>query len=82
MYKLEIEKIIKKIKQKNAKLICIQLPDGLKNKAEKIQEKIHKKTNAEVIIWSGSCFGSCDIPKQVKKFGVDLLIQWGHSEWK
>jgi len=66
-YNLELEKAIERIKQENAKLVCIQLPDGLKPKAK-------------IIIWAGSCFGACDYP-DLGKQGVDLLIQWGHSEF-
>jgi 2-(3-amino-3-carboxypropyl)histidine synthase len=80
-YDLEITLAIKKIKDSKAKRILIQLPDGLKPKAKVIVDnlKAHagKKTNID--IWSGSCYGSCDTPNIQ---GYDLLIQWGHSEWK
>ena len=79
-YDLELSKAVGEIKKSNAKLVCIQLPDGLKPKAEDIKEHIEKNTKASVIIWLGSCYGACDIPK-VEKLGVDLLIQWGHSEF-
>ena len=78
MYNLELEKAIKEIKANNAKTVCIQLPDGLKPKAKEIKEKLEEATNAKILIWAGSCFGACDVPN----LKVDLLIQWGHSEWK
>lgn len=81
-YNLELNKAIKTINKQKAKLVCIQLPDGLKPKAKEIQEQIEKKTKAIVLIWAGSCFGACDIPLQLKNLGIDLLIQWGHSEFK
>ncbi len=81
-YELNIEKVISKIKDKKAKTVCIQLPDGLKPKAKDIQEQIESNTKAKVIIWSGSCFGACDTPTEISKLGIDLLIQWGHSRWK
>ena len=81
-YNLELNKAIQEINKNKAKLVCIQLPDGLKPQAAKIYSALKEKTNAEIIIWLGSCFGACDIPKQVEDLGVDLLIQWGHSEWK
>ncbi len=76
-YDLELDKAVAEIKKHNAKSICIQLPDGLKPKAKDIQEYIEKNTDASVVIWLGSCYGACDIPK----VDVDLLIQWGHSEF-
>lgn len=81
-YNLEIERVIKEINKQKAKLVCIQLPDGLKPKAKEIQEEIEKKTKAAVLIWAGSCFGACDIPLQLNNLGIDLLIQWGHSEFR
>ncbi len=81
-YDLELKRVVDKINKEKARLVCIQLPDGLKPKAKLIQNEIQSKTNTKVIIWAGSCFGSCDIPLEVKRLGVDLLIQFGHSSWK
>jgi 2-(3-amino-3-carboxypropyl)histidine synthase len=75
---LELNQVIEKIKKGKLKRVCIQLPDGLKPQAKYIQEKITQNTDAEVIIWLGSCFGACDIPEEVKKLKVDLLVQFGH----
>ncbi len=81
-YDLELARLIEKIKTEKSKLVCVQLPAGLKEKAGEIQDSIHKETDARVIIWGGSCFGACDIPLQVERLGVDLLVQWGHTEWR
>ncbi len=78
MYDLELEKVIKEIKKNKARKVVIQLPDGLKPKATEIKEKLEKKSNAEVFIWLGSNFGSCDIPKNFPK-DFDLTVSFGHS---
>ncbi len=75
-----MEKVVSEINSKKARLVCIQLPDGLKPYADKISSEIEAKTKAKVLIWAASCFGSCDIPP-IEKW-ADLLIQWGHSEWR
>lgn len=80
-YDLELNKVVKEIKKQKAKLVCIQLPDGLKPKATEIAKELEKNTNAKILIWAGSCFGACDVPVELKD-KVDLLIQFGHSEWK
>ena len=80
-YDLELNRAVEEIKKADAKLVCIQLPDGLKPKAREIQQYIERNTDADVVIWLGSCWGGCDIPVSVQKLGVDLLIQWGHSEY-
>ncbi len=81
-YDLELEKAIAKIKEEDAKLICIQLPDGLKPYADRMQGEIEKATSARVVIWAGSCYGACDAAVEAQRLGVDLLIQWGHAEWR
>ena len=79
VYDPELEKAISKIKQSQAKTVCIQLPDGMKPLAAEIEEKISRETKARVLIWLGSNFGACDIPLGLNKLGVDLLISWGHN---
>ncbi|MBD3355481.1 hypothetical protein GF361_05910 [Candidatus Woesearchaeota archaeon] len=81
-YDLELSKAVNKIKTSKAGLVCIQLPDGLKRYADKIQKHIESKTDADIVIWMGSCYGACDTPFGLDKQGFDLLVQWGHSEWK
>ena len=81
-YDLELEGVISKIREEKARTVCIQLPDGLKPKAADIQRAVEESTSARVLIWGGSCYGACDVPLQVERLGVDLLIQWGHSEWR
>ncbi len=79
-YLLETEKIIDKIISSNAKKICLQFPDGLKEKATSIASKIEEKTSAKVFIWMGSNFGACDVPISLEKYDFDLIINYGHSE--
>jgi 2-(3-amino-3-carboxypropyl)histidine synthase len=81
MYDLELNKIIKEIKQRKAKNVLIQLPDGLKPKAKEIIDKIEKNTKANAFTWMSTCFGGCDIPLETKFLGIDLIIQFGHNKF-
>ena len=80
MYHIDYEKMIASIKEREAKRVMVQLPDGLKHKALEIQQKL-EATGAEVLIWAGTNFGACDLPVGLEKLGVDLLIHLGHTEW-
>jgi len=80
-FDLELDKVIKKINKEKAKLVCIQLADGLKPKALEIQKYLESKTKARVLIWLGSCFGACDVPVELKDLNIDLLIQFGHNKF-
>lgn len=81
-FDLEIEKVVEKIKRRGYKRILIQLPAGLKPKALEIAKQISKETSAEVYIWGGSAYGACDIPIGVSKFGIDLLVHFGHAMFR
>ncbi|MBD3262999.1 hypothetical protein GF374_01315 [Candidatus Woesearchaeota archaeon] len=81
-YDLELEKIKKKIKENNIQRVCLQLPDGLKPKATEIAQELEKDTDAKMLIWAGSNFGACDVPVQLEKLGVDILINFGHSQFR
>ena len=37
--------------------------------------------DVNVLIWAGSNFGACDLPVDVERAGVDLIIHFGHSPW-
>ncbi|MEN7981847.1 MAG: diphthamide synthesis protein [Nanoarchaeota archaeon] len=81
-YDLELEKVISKIKKEKAKLVLLQFPDGLKQYATSVVDYLREKTNAEFLIWIGSCYGACDTPEGIEKLNpkVDLVIQFGHNE--
>lgn len=81
-YNFEIDKIVASIQLNKSKKVLLQLPDGLKSFSEQLKNNISLKTNAEIYIWAGSNFGACDIPLDVEKLGIDLIIHFGHSSWK
>jgi 2-(3-amino-3-carboxypropyl)histidine synthase len=81
-YALELDSVAEEINRKNAKRVMLQLADGLKPFAKDIQEELGRRTNAIILIWGGSCFGACDTPLGLERLKVDLLVQFGHSEWR
>jgi len=81
MYNLELEKVIEEIKNSGAKQVLIQLPDGLKPRAEEIVNSVEGEVDCEVFIWAGDCFGGCDIP-YIENLGIDLIINFGHNRFE
>jgi len=80
MYKFEEDKLIKEIKEKNPKLILLQLPEGLKKEAFNLVSLIKKNTNSEVIVSGEPCWGACDIAlDEAKNLKADLIILYGHA---
>ncbi len=80
-YDLELDRMIDLIKKNDAKTVMLHLPDGLKTRAPEIQKHILDNVDVNVLIWAGSNFGACDLPVDVQRAGVDLIIHFGHSPW-
>lgn len=80
-YNLDLEKAVKIIKKEKVKIVCIQLPDGLKPRATEIADYLEKNTKAKIVIWLNSNWGSCDVPLGLETVGVDLLINFGHNSF-
>jgi len=81
-YDLELDGVAKEIKKNKAKRVLIQLPEGLKQWATQISSELKAKTNSNIFIWLNSCFGACDVPLEVEKLGIDMIVQFGHSEFR
>ncbi len=78
----ELDKVAKEITTAQAKVVCVHLPEGLKPEALRLQQELEAQTNAQIIIWLGTAYGACDIPLHLEQYGVDMVIQFGHAEWK
>lgn len=83
-YDLELDKVLKEIKNSKAKLVLLQFPDGLKPYATVVVDYLKEKTKnkVEFLIWLGTCFGACDTPTGLNEINpkIDLTIQFGHNE--
>lgn len=77
-YELELDRLVERIKKDGAKSVLLQLPDGLKPWGAVLSDYVEAQCDCEVMIWLGDCFGACDLPDS----GCDLIVQFGHSEWK
>jgi diphthamide biosynthesis enzyme Dph1/Dph2-like protein len=80
-FDFDLNKVADRINKEKAKLVCIQLADGLKPMSIEIQKYLEGNTKARILIWLGSCFGACDVPMELKEINIDLLIQFGHNDF-
>ncbi len=82
-YDLSEAEIVATIRKHGAKRVLVQLPDGLKPHAERIQRIVRKELpDVELVFWGGSAFGSCDVPLGAERLGFDLLLHLGHAPWR
>lgn len=72
-YDFEIPCINKEIRKHNAKCILIQLPEGLKQYAKEIMDKI----DAECVLSADPCYGACDLQRFPE---CDLIVHFAHSK--
>ncbi len=75
--RIDFDNIIEELKRRNAKVVGIQLPDGLKFKSDEIVEKI-EDAGFEVILSGSSCYGACDIDLTLLD-EVDVLVHFAHT---
>ena len=82
IYELDLDNVISNIKKNKASKVLLQFPEGLKPYSLVINEYLEEKCNdVKFIIWLGTCFGACDIPLDVERLGVDMIVQFGHTAW-
>ncbi|KAF2901160.1 hypothetical protein ILUMI_05036 [Ignelater luminosus] len=79
-YNFEIPKTIWRIQELGAKMVALQMPEGLLLFATTISDIIRKYTDVDTVIMGDVTYGACCIDDlTAKALGVDLLVHYGHS---
>jgi len=78
-YEFELARVIASIREHGARVVGLQLPEGLKTIALSLAAEIAAESGAEVIVSGNSCYGACDLDEQLLGL-VDLLIHFGHTD--
>ena len=76
------EKAVEEIKKRNAKLVLVQLPEGLKQEAVRIANLLEKEADCTVIVSGDICWGACDVSiDDARNLKVDLIVHFGHAQF-
>jgi len=78
-YDLDLGKAVELIRERAAKRVGLQAPEGLKRAMPSMAKEIAYQTGAEVIISGDPCYGACDVDLSLGE-EVDLLFHLGHAE--
>lgn len=79
-YNFEIPKTIWRIQEMQAKMVALQMPEGLLLYATTITDIIREFTEADVVIMGDVTYGACCIDDlTAKALQVELLVHYGHS---
>lgn len=78
MFDIDLASAIHEIKRLRARIVALQVPEGLRRRAYQIAEDLESKAGAEVIVVAEPCFGACDVPSSLFEM-VDAVVNVGHS---
>jgi 2-(3-amino-3-carboxypropyl)histidine synthase len=79
-YHFEIAKTIKRIKDKGAKRVALQFPEGLLMFSVPIADMLEAETGCETVILGDVTYGACCVDDYAAKaLGCDFLVHYGHS---
>lgn len=73
---LQIDRAISEVRSRKAKLVGLQMPEGLKVKARDFAHELEEATGCQVVIMGDPCYGACDL-RSIN--GLDLLVHVGHA---
>jgi len=74
----DISELIKKLEDRNAGVVALQFPAGLKRESIPVASAL-RDAGFEVIISGDPCYGACDPAVRLLDY-ADVLVQFGHSE--
>ncbi|KAH9938244.1 putative diphthamide synthesis protein-domain-containing protein [Fomitopsis serialis] len=79
-YSFEIHKTIHHVRKNNAKMVALQMPEGLQMFACTIADIIERFTDALTVIMGDVTYGACCIDDYTAvALGCDMLVHYGHS---
>ncbi|MBI5355708.1 MAG: diphthamide biosynthesis enzyme Dph2 [Candidatus Aenigmarchaeota archaeon] len=77
----QITALVKAVKERGATKVMIQLPEGIKVRAQEISEFLEKE-GIESMVSLEPCYGACDLrDHEARLLGCDLLVHVGHSNF-
>ncbi|MFQ5648204.1 MAG: diphthamide biosynthesis enzyme Dph2 [Candidatus Aenigmatarchaeota archaeon] len=77
---LDAKKLAGKVKARKAKRVLLQVPEGLKMRAQELAAGL-EKAGIEVFISGEPCYGACDVRDcSARLLNCDLLVHLGHTD--
>jgi len=76
-----VEDVIRKLKELEAKKVFVQFPEGIKLRMIGIVKQL-EKSGFEVVLCCEECFGACDIrDAEAIELGCDTILHIGHEDF-
>jgi 2-(3-amino-3-carboxypropyl)histidine synthase len=78
---LDTGKVARRIRERKARRVFLQVPEGLKTRVLEIAGELEKK-GLEVFISVDPCYGACDLrDREAEALGCDVILHMGHSDY-
>lgn len=79
-FDLEEKRLKEEVRNRKARLVLIQLPEGLKPHGPRLAVAV-ERAGALAIVSADPCYGACDLAiVEAERLGADLIVHYGHSE--
>ncbi|ELU35988.1 diphthamide synthesis protein [Rhizoctonia solani AG-1 IA] len=79
-YSFEIHKTVHHVRKNGAKMVALQMPEGLQMYACTVADIIERFTGALTVIMGDVTYGACCIDDYTAvALGCDMLVHYGHS---
>ena len=80
-FDLEEGRVVDEVRRRRARVVGVQLPEGLKRHASALASLIEGQTGAVVVVSADPCYGACDLAEEAfAPLGVELVVHYGHDE--
>jgi 2-(3-amino-3-carboxypropyl)histidine synthase len=80
-YDLEVGRVLDEVRQRGAKVVVVQAPDGLKGELMGLYDAL-VGAGASPVISADPCYGGCDLAVSESAFvGADLIVHIGHERF-
>jgi 2-(3-amino-3-carboxypropyl)histidine synthase len=79
MYDFRLDEVAAWIRKIDARLVALQMPEGLKAHAQEVAHRLESITPASCLIIGDPCYGACDYTVHFHAY-ADALVQFGHAD--
>ncbi len=82
-YDLDLSGLIAQIGEERPRRVLLQLPDGFKYSSSRILAPLRERfPDTLFYVWLNTDYGSCDMPLGLERLNFDLLVHFGHAQWR
>ncbi|MBM4237869.1 MAG: diphthamide biosynthesis enzyme Dph2, partial [Euryarchaeota archaeon] len=79
MYDFKLDEVARWIVEKGARVVALQMPEGLKVYAQSLVAELEARTSAIFLVIADPCYGACDASTTFASH-ADVLVHFGHAE--